>query len=339
VKRFERMSRVYSEVVHFPDRQVGWLPYAVWQGRDLLRKWQPDIIFASGPPFTTLVVARLLHNYSRKPLVVEFRDRWSDDPYYPPSKWRQMVERHLESWVVGGASALVTVSQPWEVAYREKFQKPTIAIYNGFDPDSGTDSPSCRASESELIRILYTGSIYPGRRDPSPLFEALGLLGSTAAAINVEFYGTDERHVLPLAGEYGVTKLVKVFPPVPHAEAGHLQQRADVLLLMQWNNPKEQGNIPGKFFEYLGTRRPILVLGLENGVPATIVRERSAGFFSNDPKEIAAQLQAWLNMKRSVGWIPSVPEGARAGFTRRGQFERLEHFLKGISSSRRSGDG
>ena len=80
-----------------------------------------------------------------------------------------------------------------------------------------------------------------------------------------------------------------------------MQCEADVLLLLQWNSPSEAGNIPGKLFEYLGARRPILVLGYDNGEMARIVRDRKAGFVSNDPAEIAKQLAAWAAEKRQTG--------------------------------------
>src|SRR3546814_20732847 len=70
-----------------------------------------------------------------------------------------------------------------------------------------------------------------------------------------------------------------------------------VLLLMQMDSPLEQGNVPGKFLEYLGARRPILVLGWDQGVPATIVKQRSAGAATTDPEAIARQLGAWLEVK------------------------------------------
>ena len=94
--------------------------------------------------------------------------------------------------------------------------------------------------------------------------------------------------------------------------------------MIQWSNPREQGNVPGKLFEYLGARRPILGLGLEQGVPATIIRGRSAGFFSNDPELIAEQLLEWVRTKQRDGRISELPETACAGFERDNQFERLE---------------
>ena len=117
---------------------------------------------------------------------------------------------------------------------------------------------------------------------------------------------------------------VVVHPHVPRSGVAAIQQQADVLLLMQWNDPREQGNLPGKLFEYLGARRPILGLGLQDGVPARILRERAAGYFSNDPAQIALQLSAWLDTKRRLGHLPPLPPEAAAGFTRAEQFATLE---------------
>ena len=126
---------------------------------------------------------------------------------------------------------------------------------------------------------------------------------------------------------------LRVTPSVPLRRPAAVERGGDVLLLIQWNDPREQGNVPGKLFEYLGARRPILGLGLENGVPATIIRERSAGLFSNDPKAIAGQLRAWLEVKRRTGSVPPLPEVARAGVSRDEQFEKLDQLLSGVVAS------
>jgi len=120
---------------------------------------------------------------------------------------------------------------------------------------------------------------------------------------------------------------VSVHPMVPYRQSIQIQRSADVLLLLQWNDPKEQGNCPAKLFEYLAVLRPILGIGLDNGVPATIIRQRQAGFFSNDPQQIAAQLRHWLTQKQSQGHLPSLPSTVSNGLSRDVQFLRLEQFF------------
>lgn len=325
-----RLADLYMNLTNIPDNRAGWLPDALKVGRQLLDAWRPDVIFASGPPFTALLVGYFLSRRYRLPLVVELRDRWSDDPYYPPPIWRAWIDRFLERRIIARAVGITTVSTPWATTYRDVYGKPVSVIFNGYDPTLCPTAPGRGSDDIEVVRIVYTGGIYPGRRDPSPLFRAIRDLGPEANGVRVEFYGTDPALVLPLAERAGAADHVVVHPEVSHEEAVHEQTRADVLLLMQWNDPREQGNVPGKFFEYLGVLRPILVLGLENGVPATFLRDRQAGFFSNDPAALAAQLKEWIEIKRERGYIPALREEARAGLSRSEQFAKLEQFLSDL---------
>lgn len=320
--------RIVQEVIFLPDSRVGWVPYAYRQGKRLIAEWRPDVIYASGPPFSTNLIGYLLSRKFDIPLVTEFRDRWSDDPYYPPSALRGRVDRWLEERIVRRSHALVTVSEPWQKAYQARYRCPVYVAYNGYDPALLTGSSPGR--HGEKLVIGYTGGIYIGRRDPSPLFEAMASLGDTKSDIVVEFLGTRPELVLPLAEKHGVGEQVVCIPPVPYDKAVEKQQQSDVLLLMQWNNPKEQGNVPGKFFEYLGARRPILVLGLEGGVPHCIVEQRSAGLLGRNSEEIAAQLRKWLAQKRSSKSIPELPPSASKGFAREEQFLQLSKSLRAL---------
>jgi len=323
-------STLYTHALNWPDARAGWLPYAWRAGRRLVRAWRPDLVYASSPPPTCLLLGKLLAARCGVPWIAEFRDRWSDDPYYPRPPWRQAMEARLERRIVGSARAIVTVSEPWAGRYAEAYGKPTLVVPNGFEPDDYAGGESSGAIGSRFLEIVYTGGIYPGRRDPMPLFQALALMAEVSRDVRAHFYGTNPEHVRHLASEAGMADRVVVHPHVPRAEAVAVQQGADVLLLMQWNDPREQGNLPGKLFEYLGARRPILGLGLEDGVPAKIIRERAAGCFANDPMQIAAHLADWLDTKRRLGHLPPLPPEAAAGFTRAEQFARLEGLLERI---------
>jgi glycosyltransferase involved in cell wall biosynthesis len=323
-----RLATFYMRATNIPDNRIGWLPDVVRQAKRLCHSWLPNLIFGSGPPFTALLACRMLSRYLRVPWVAELRDRWADDPYEEQPPWRAGLDERLERYVLNSAAALATVTEPWGEFYRAKYGKPVAVIYNGYDPGDFPFDPGAPAqSTTPQVDITYTGGIYPGRRDPSALFEALRLLGPRAASFRVNFYGTDPSHVYPIAERSGVRPLVHVHPAVPYAQSVSLQWNADVLLLMQWNDPREQGNCPGKFFEYLASLRPILVMGLKDGVPASFIRDRHAGFFSNDPEEIARRLAEWAAEKAHYGAVRRLPVSVREGLARDIQFERLERFL------------
>lgn len=328
--------------VYFPDSNVGWLPYTAWDSTPLLREWRPELILASSPPPTGLLAAWRLSRRLGVPWVADLRDLWVDHQYYSQPAWRKAVEDRLEREVLGSAAGLVTVSEPLAEKLRKKYGKPTAVVLNGFDPsdypaakdeakdDEGDASHHPRANGDGRVTILYTGVIYPGRQDPSPLFDALSRLGPLADFVRVVFHGTFLGTARESAERYGVGRLVEVNPPVPYRESLRMQTEADVLLLLLWTDRAERGVYTGKMFEYVGARRPILAVGGNEDVAAEFVRERGAGVVENDPARIADILRGYVEEKRTSGRIRAVPEGASAGVTREEQVRVLEDFLSGL---------
>ena len=330
-----RVASFYNSLFFFPDRYIGWVPRLTAAGDSLLRHWRPDLIIGTGPPFTVLIGAQRLAARHGIPWFAEFRDRWTDDPYFPPPRWREGLEKKLERRLIASARGIVTVSPPWAEFYERKFGKPTALVYNGFDPDDFPAEPL--DSGPGPVRILHAGTIYPGHRDPTPLFQAIVKSGLGPDEIKVVFFGRSVQGVHGLAEASGAGAFVETHGAVPYAESIEMQRRADVLLLLQWNDPKEQGNVPAKLFEYLAVCRPILGIGLVGGVPSRLIGERRAGLFCNDPDQIAKQLRDWVDAKKRGQTIKALPITVRDGFSRGDQYSQLESFLTDNLDSNQEG--
>ena len=320
------VAAVYNGLLFVPDRYAGWIPWVAREGRKIVERCPPDLIYASGPPFSGFVGARLLSRRTGIPWVAEFRDPWADEPYYRPPGWRAAIDRWLEARTLASASALVTISKPWAQHYRDKFCKPVHVAMNGFDPvDFPLDRPR-RPRPDRRLRILHAGTIYPERRDPTPLFRALAGSGLTPEDVVVSFYGSGAEFVRQCAVRCGALDFVETFPAVAYSDGLALQRDADVLLLLQWNDPKEVGNIPAKLFEYLASRRPVLGIGYEAGVVAALLQDRQVGVFSADLEVISQAVQDWYRQKQAGG-IPDLPPSVRDGLTRDEQYAGLAEFL------------
>jgi hypothetical protein len=321
------LARHLYAMAQMPDRRSGWIGPATAAGRGIVRDWRPDVVVASAPPNSALIAARRIAKACGAPWVAELRDLWVDNPYYEEPLWRWWVDLLLERRVLDDAAGLVTVTPDWAATLRRRHRQPIACIFNGYVAE---DYPEDAAGPppGHVVSIVYTGNIYPGYRDPSPLFRAIGLLGAERDRVAVHFYGPAAGEVAPLAAACGVEDRVHVHERVPYRASLRLQASADVLLLLQWNHRKDAGNIPAKFFEYLGVGRPILMLGYERGELAALIRERKAGVVVNEPSAIAAQLRAWIG-QRPAG-IPPVDPSARAGMTRAEQYRRMEAFLTAL---------
>ena len=235
--------------------------------------------------------------------------------------------------MVRNAAALVTVSPIWAEQLRRRHGKAVEAIFNGYaEEDFPEHVPP--SDHGEILTIRYTGSIYQGFRDPSAVFAAIALLPDTLRnRVAVEFFGDAGDDVLGLARRHGIEDRVTVEPAVPYRRSLELQMTADVLLLLQWSDKRDEGNLPGKIFEYLYARRPILFIGYEHGAAAELIRKREAGFVSNTPERILDQLQTWIKQKQE-GFLKRLDPSVSRGLSREDQFRRLERIFADVVNQR-----
>jgi len=329
-----RRSQLWSLLktfLFFPDEQIGWLPFAVRTCAQTVKQWKPDVILASAGPMTALVVAWLVSNRHGVPWVADLRDLWVDNHYYSHPNWRKRLEKRLEQRVLSSASGFITVSKPLASTLRREYGKATRVVLNGIDFDDYPAHPVVPFRKGS-VQILYTGRIYEGKRDPTPLFQALKLLGPLKEKVEVAFYGDNLNSVARSARRSGVQSHVSVHPPVPYKESLRMQSESDVLLLLLWNHPGEKGVYTGKLFEYLGAGRPILAVGPQDGAAADLIRARNAGFATSDPSLIADKVREWIDLKAHSETIPYVSKNGLAAFSRASQTGVLSEYLRELLS-------
>lgn len=325
-------------ILALPRQMVGWVARRLSPWPDRFVPWtfaarravtqRPDVVVASGGPLSALMLGRRLARRFDVPWVADYRDLLSTGDYLRRSPVRRGIERVMERRAVRTAAALLTVSEPMSRELERFSGVPATTVLNGFDPE---DFPEMSTSPDERLRILYCGEIYPGKRDPGPLFAGMALLPpEERALVAVDFYGASVDDVMRLATEHRVGRCVHTHARVPYRAALELQCSSDLLLSLLWDDPREGGVYSGKLFEYIGASRPILALGWEQGVAARLVRERSLGLASNDPAEIAHFLRRLLATKKSGALVAWTHSAAVEDLTRREQSHKAMEVLAAV---------
>ena len=103
--------------------------------------------------------------------VLDFRDLWTDSHLFMIFSF-QIFERKMEKKLCRNADMITVVSEPLAEVLRLKYNN-VFTIMNAFDLDDLKQISSEKYFNNNKINIVYTGSIYPGHRDPTPLFEAM----------------------------------------------------------------------------------------------------------------------------------------------------------------------
>ena len=154
----EWLQRHYHALIHIPDMRNDWLKTALPAGWRLVGEWRPDIIFASAPPYTGLIVASRLSRAFSIPWIADFRDLWADNPYYGSPAWRQLIDRVIERITLRSASALVTISPHLARHLQALHHNHVEVVFNGYAKED-FPKPPVESCTSGPLTIRYTGGI------------------------------------------------------------------------------------------------------------------------------------------------------------------------------------
>jgi glycosyltransferase involved in cell wall biosynthesis len=326
----ERLSQAVRATLFIPDARVGWLPFGLGRGARIAREWGADLIFSSSPPYTAALLGRGIARRAKLPWVFELRDPWTGFLSAPvrhgPSR---ALDRRLERNCVRDAARVVLawrgIGRDLEGKYPGLGAPKFRLIENGFDPDDLAGAEPIRA---DRFTVVYTGSMY-GVRNPDTFLQAVARLldeGRVAAGeLLVRFVGRFGDEVRAMFRRPELRGVVEEVGHRPHAESVRYTLGADVLLLVVDDVAGSEGIVPGKVFEYIGARRPILAVAPEGDV-ADLVRRTGAGVVvdRNDVAGMAAALAAWIDERRATGRVvfPGREEEVNR-LSRRGRTEEL----------------
>jgi glycosyltransferase involved in cell wall biosynthesis len=300
------------ELLTIPDEKRGWIKLALAAGRRFLAEEPVDAIFSTSPPESAHLIARRLSKEAGVPWIADLRDPWSDDHYREWPSWKRRCLCWVEGRVLADADVIVTVSETWAEGLANSH--PDLAnrlavIPHGFDPEDYPATPG--PTRHERLELLFTGRLHPRHQDPSMLFQALAELITEGRLrpeqVRCRFYlveGYEMVDVEALAADHGVAPCVERCEPVFYREALGLQQSATALLAVQWTGRGGEGCHTTKLFEYLGARRPILVLHAPDGEVSSLVRACGAGVLTTSVAEVKDCLLKWVAAIEHAGWIP-----------------------------------
>ncbi len=288
-----RVYRLMRNYLAFPDAQIGWIPFAYRRGYEAIRKYDVRAILASVGPVSSAIVARLLAARTGVPYALDFRDAWTDDPYFvAPTALHRWGHALLEKLVVGQADAVTVYDECLGRTLQSRYEslKDRVGVLpNGFDPaDRDLIGPPPGPADIKR-RIVYTGSLYAHHdENVRTLLAALNYLPegirSTLRILFVgqTYAGFQER--IAAAGLSGDQIVSTGY--VSHSEALTLLASADAALLFVRSG--DVSSVTGKVFEYLMVGCPILACIEPEGACAKVLGSVGQGHWIAPPSDARA---------------------------------------------------
>jgi glycosyltransferase involved in cell wall biosynthesis len=239
----------FRDCLSVPDTQIGWLK--LFRGIRLAR--QCKLIYVSCSPFSAAMTACMIKRFTGKPLIVDFRDPWAENPYARHTALHGWIVKKLEKRVVNRCDRLVVNTPGAAWFYQRKYPhraSDIVCIPNGYDQLS--PAPSANGG-NRLFTIMHLGTFY-GARVPDVLLEALSEMNNP----DIEFVQVGPN--CDAIDQYRSHVRIRLVGPVSRDDAIDLMKTASMLYLKQGRREgvSEYIAVAAKTYEYLATGLPIL---------------------------------------------------------------------------------
>lgn len=271
-----------------PDARKFWISPSVKFLSEELKNSDFDAIITTGPPHSLHLIGSKLKEIFGIRWIADFRDPWTQIGYHNKLRLTKNSRRkheRLESEVLNKADDLIVTSFTTQQEFQSKSSTPVHVITNGFDIDLNEEENS-----NGKFELAHVGSLLSGR-NPENLWKAVSELLQENASFRDRFQltlaGRISESVVKSIKEHGLNPYLKNLGYVSHEKAVEIQRNSSVLLLLEIDSEETKGIIPGKLFEYLAAKRPILAVGPMRWDVSRIVEETSSGkVFNYSEKEI-----------------------------------------------------
>ncbi|WP_324027899.1 glycosyltransferase family 4 protein [Maribacter sp. BPC-D8] len=280
-----------------PDARKFWVKPSVSFLKVVLEKEDIDTIITTGPPHSVHLIGYYLKQAKTLNWIADFRDPWTTIGYHKKLKLTSSAEKkhkQLESDVLNAADKIIVTSTTTKQEFQHITHQPIKVITNGFD---GVIATSDKLDSK--FTIAHIGSLLSGR-NPKSLWKVLSDLVNENIefknALQLRFIGVVSEEILASLAELGLQDFIEIVGYVSHQDALAYQKSSQVLLLVEIDSQDTIGIIPGKLFEYMAAKRPILGVGPVNWEVAGIVNETETGRIFDYADDIALKnvLLSWF---------------------------------------------
>lgn len=249
-----------------PDPKKYWVNPTVNSLKSIIREQRINYIVSTGPPHSMhLIALELKKIFSNLNWIADFRDPWTNLDIlndFNLSKRSLKIHRNLENNVLKNADLVLTVGERWAADFKDLGAKNVKVITNGYDSD---DFKDFKALDTDKFILGHYG-IMNHLRNPSNLWKALNELcqenNDFNKSLEIRLSGNIDKNILNEISKYPFlnSKLVNL-GFLNHKDVIKEYSMASLLLLLLFDSKSGEGNYPGKLFEYIATKKPILSFG------------------------------------------------------------------------------
>lgn len=298
----------------------------------IVKRWKPNYIFTSAPP---LSLANLTYWKARKhktPYLLDFRDFENDFLLNKYKKFpiKRILFFHLRTRLIKNSlknAYLISSITPPITDYFLKFNKNTITVTNGYEPEEFNTVNNSSTVNSHNFILSLIGTIYPNQEYDS-LHQIFNQFVKYKKDVIINFIGAksisivdeDIRRVLP-------NDKINITDRIDRISALKYMNKSNILFYYGWKG--HEGIYSGKIFEYLGARKNILIHPSDNDVLEKVIKSTNTGLITDSKRDVIEFLESKYNeWKKSKKLSYYGIEDEIIKYTRQFQFLKIYNKIK-----------
>lgn len=308
----QRVQAIALQSILQPDTRILWKKKALNTAEKIFKENDIDLILATAPPFTDFLIAEELSDKYNVPFILDYRDLWVDNPYYfYATPFHKNYAIKLEHRILTKAARTIVITREMKNRLLQRYRflnhNDISIIPHGYDADD-FEKAMLQDYDSENIFSTHNGNknskfilthsgLFSQDLTPVYLFKAISELlqdyPEMKDKVEVRMVGILQKKFIKMINKMNLQEIVKSTGYLNHLLTIQLLMQSDVLWLMM-PNPIVT---PGRLFEYLGTKKPIIFSSPKSEL-TQIVENTGAGIITphNNIDELKKAILHFYNL-------------------------------------------
>lgn len=280
--QIEQNLEMLRNLLLLPDGNAIWANNVIKELNKKINIDDVDIVYTTSSPYSAHLVGYYLKNNHNKAWVADFRDEWTNNPYYNNEfNIRYEVEKNIEEEILINCDKLITISESARDNYINSFkldENKIKVITNGYDEEDFrlVDKNQMHSK----FTIIYNGSFYLVR-NPYTFINAINnLLEEKKIDISnvvIKFIGEINKEIRNKITCMDRFNIIEIYNYISHKESLKLCANANLFLLVIGQDQKVKSVYTGKVFEYLRLKKPILALSPKESLVEKLLNKTGCG--------------------------------------------------------------
>ena len=286
---FQRLLFFIRGNLFIPDMKILWKNKSIDFIENYLSKTKIDVVITTGPPHSLHLIGYELKKRLNIKWISDFRDPWVNLNYLNRFHLLPSVKRRhkkLRDKVLINSNSVIVTSEKLKKLYKE-IAPNIFKITNGYDYEYSTVNIDSKFS------ISHIGSLYP-ERNPKYLWDIIDEIcinnEEFRSNLQINFIGNTSEKIIKYLSNKTFKSCVKFFDYVDYKRAIEFMCSSQILLMIEVNDNDSSYAIPGKLFDYLNSKRPIIAIGPDKSEVNQILYDTNAGKFFNYNESINLKL-------------------------------------------------